>query len=166
MTDDTMPHATDTGREPWVSYPESEQYQLGLQAEKDAWNSIPVIAQQLFNATECIKMQGGGTPFDGVITDLWRELLRLAGEPLDEWSPAYMDRGSPRRADESRRRVRINDSTRLLVYRRDGYRCRNCGSAEDLQLDHIYPWSMGGTDELDNLQTLCGPCNQAKAAKV
>lgn len=60
----------------------------------------------------------------------------------------------------------INPETRAAIYERDGYRCRSCGASEPLQIDHIYPWSKGGTDEPSNLQTLCAPCNQSKGAKV
>lgn len=31
-----------------------------------------------------------------------------------------------------------------------------------MEVDHILPWSLGGTDTLDNLQPLCKPCNRAK----
>lgn len=31
-----------------------------------------------------------------------------------------------------------------------------------LEVDHVVPISKGGTNDLDNLQTLCEPCNQAK----
>lgn len=36
-----------------------------------------------------------------------------------------------------------------------------------LTVDHIYPWSLGGSStDMDNLQTACRPCNQSKGAKV
>lgn len=34
-----------------------------------------------------------------------------------------------------------------------------------LHADHIIPVSQGGTDEMDNLQTLCEKCNLAKSNK-
>lgn len=51
---------------------------------------------------------------------------------------------------------------RLAVFERDGHRCVSCGSTARLQCDHVIPWSMGGTTTLDNLQTLCHPCNSSK----
>ena len=64
------------------------------------------------------------------------------------------------------RRLPIPPEVRLAVYQRDGHRCAECGSADDLSLDHIVPWSLGGSDGPDNLQTLCRPCNSSKGARV
>lgn len=65
-----------------------------------------------------------------------------------------------------RSRAPIPDAIRAAVYERDGRRCVRCGSFEDLTLDHIHPHSRGGSDTLDNLQTLCQPCNSAKRDRV
>ena len=55
---------------------------------------------------------------------------------------------------------------RIKVLERDNYRCVYCGSEEQLQVDHIWPRKLGGGHDLDNLQTLCRPCNLRKAAKI
>lgn len=60
----------------------------------------------------------------------------------------------------------IPDYIRMRVYDRDGRQCVKCGSGEQLTLDHIHPWSLNGPDSEDNLQTLCGPCNNRKRARV
>jgi 5-methylcytosine-specific restriction endonuclease McrA len=60
----------------------------------------------------------------------------------------------------------IPSDVRWTVFRRDRYRCRFCGSHHDLTIDHIYPVSRGGTNELTNLQTLCRRCNSSKGASV
>lgn len=52
------------------------------------------------------------------------------------------------------------------VYRRDGGRCQECGATEDLQLDHIIPFSKGGATTVENLQLLCGKCNREKSNKI
>ena len=51
------------------------------------------------------------------------------------------------------------------VFKRDGYRCRECGASKDetsLEIDHIVPVARGGTNNIDNLQTLCRECNRMK----
>lgn len=65
-----------------------------------------------------------------------------------------------------RYRRRISDDLRFAVYERDGFACLHCGDVESLTLDHIYPYSRGGEDTLENLQTLCRPCNSRKGARV
>ncbi len=57
-------------------------------------------------------------------------------------------------------------AVRALVYERDGHRCRACGSTENLTIDHVTPRKHGGGNEEANLQTLCGPCNSRKGARV
>ena len=64
------------------------------------------------------------------------------------------------------RRAAIPDAIRTAVLDRDGHTCRRCGATEDLALDHIHPWSLGGPDTPDNLQVLCRPCNSRKGDQV
>ena len=62
-------------------------------------------------------------------------------------------------------RQSIPRKLRHLVFERDRYRCRECGATNkqtQLHVDHIKPVSKGGTNDLDNLQTLCEKCNMAK----
>lgn len=63
-------------------------------------------------------------------------------------------------------RTAIDPKVRAFVYERDGHKCLICEAADDLTLDHIWPWSRGGSDEPGNLRTLCRPCNSRKGAKV
>ncbi len=60
----------------------------------------------------------------------------------------------------------ISDSVRAAVIVRDGGRCRVCGSARNLEVDHIVPVSKGGGFEEVNLQTLCRRCNRRKWKKL
>ena len=54
---------------------------------------------------------------------------------------------------------------RVLVFRRDGYRCRACGLPGRLECDHVRPLHQGGDPwDLGNLQTLCRGCHVAKTA--
>lgn len=52
------------------------------------------------------------------------------------------------------------------VWKRDGGKCVYCGSTENLQLDHIIPFSKGGATTVENLQLLCQKCNLQKSNKI
>jgi len=60
----------------------------------------------------------------------------------------------------------VNVDTRLLVWQRDGGRCRSCGSHTDLHFDHVIPRSWGGSSMAENVQVLCRPCNLRKGASL
>lgn len=68
------------------------------------------------------------------------------------------------------RRKALSDRLRAEVFRRDGYRCVDCGStAKDgatLHVHHIIPVSKGGKNELSNLATNCDRCNLGKSDKI
>lgn len=63
------------------------------------------------------------------------------------------------RYDEEREEI----PNRILVLKRDRFRCKFCGSNYRLEVDHIIPWSAGGTDDMDNLRTLCHRCNTERS---
>jgi hypothetical protein len=69
----------------------------------------------------------------------------------------------PRQCSERRP---LSDVTRAAVMVRDGARCRRCGGARNLEIDHIVPVSKGGASEEFNLQTLCRRCNRRKWKKL
>jgi len=69
------------------------------------------------------------------------------------------------------------DHVRMAIFLRDNYTCQMCGQVcvrpgkggggvKDFKIlpacDHIIPKAEGGTDEPDNLQTLCGSCHAIK----
>ncbi|WP_107771018.1 HNH endonuclease [Nocardioides sediminis] len=67
-------------------------------------------------------------------------------------------------------RNRMTARLRFAVLNRDDSRCRGCGASAKihgavLHVDHIVPVSKGGKTVLENLQTLCEPCNLGKSNK-
>lgn len=66
----------------------------------------------------------------------------------------------------SLRKFSAND--KRTAYARCGGRCARCGKTgftyEEMQADHITPWSKGGHTTIDNLQMLCADCNRRKSA--
>jgi len=57
----------------------------------------------------------------------------------------------------------ISQTTKKVVYSRDGGICQCCGSYENLEYDHIIPYSCGGSSEVSNIQLLCLTCNRSKS---
>lgn len=53
------------------------------------------------------------------------------------------------------------------VHERDGWICIFCGRSEEdgiqLHADHIVPWTQGGEDTMENLQTMCNICHKSKS---
>ncbi len=58
---------------------------------------------------------------------------------------------------------------RIDVFKRDNYKCLICGTGKEktsLHIDHIIPISKRGTNNIENLQTLCAECNISKADRI
>ncbi|TBA24096.1 RecQ family ATP-dependent DNA helicase [Rhizobium ruizarguesonis] len=56
------------------------------------------------------------------------------------------------------------EDTRRLVLARDGYKCVSCSTkvrSREADVHHLLPRSMGGSNELSNLVTLCDGCHAA-----
>lgn len=69
--------------------------------------------------------------------------------------------------EEREGRIKLPKGMYDKVYRRDGYRCQMCGASKnngaELTIDHIIPLAAGGSNSINNLQTLCRSCNENKA---
>lgn len=70
----------------------------------------------------------------------------------------------PKRAKQDRKR--FPQEVRKLLYQQADGRCALCGKKiafDEMELDHIVPLSMGGADEVENLQICCSADNRYKA---
>ncbi|MDP3758461.1 MAG: HNH endonuclease [Candidatus Daviesbacteria bacterium] len=59
----------------------------------------------------------------------------------------------------------ISLKVRYAVLKRDEFKCVLCGSGANktqLRIDHKIPIVRDGTNNIENLQTLCSPCNHGK----
>lgn len=64
---------------------------------------------------------------------------------------------------------------RLLVIKRDNFKCQFCKGKQrmlkqlppnELDCHHIIPQALGGTDDLENLITICKNCHQKENKKL
>jgi hypothetical protein len=108
---------------------------------------------------------------DGIVIKFWCEncakvsILCIAqhkGQSLIKWTKIS---ASP----VNKKRKTIKPGLRFDVLKRDNYTCQACGAIAGngtiLEIDHIKPFSRGGSDEIDNLQVLCRDCNIGKGVK-
>ena len=69
-------------------------------------------------------------------------------------------------ANLSTRKRDISQGVKDKVWNRDGGKCTECGSNQDLEFDHIIPFSKGGANTYRNIQLLCEKCNRKKSDKI
>lgn len=61
---------------------------------------------------------------------------------------------------------RLDENIRKAVIMRDGYKCKECGKSNTvLEVHHIKPRRLNGSNTLDNLITLCRKCHQNTEGK-
>ena len=91
-------------------------------------------------------------------------------ETNNRYSVPSKSKNTPSKKSPIQKRSRsISLSVRLDVLTRDGYKCVYCGRSSqqiDLEIDHIIPYSKGGSNQIDNLQSLCFDCNRGKGARI
>ncbi len=90
------------------------------------------------------------------------ELLRLCKQKIDEFEAK---RGDAVWEHRKRGHRPISGSVRYEVLSRAKFKCELCGISADeknIEVDHIFPKSLGGKDDLSNYQALCYSCNAAK----
>lgn len=90
-----------------------------------------------------------------------------ASPPPEMVSPTVVIKREAKRKIQQRRNQASSftqrPEVRTFIFGRDKYRCVKCGSTKRLTIDHIIPVYSGGSDDFNNLQTLCNKCNAVKA---
>ena len=83
-------------------------------------------------------------------------------------------------AETRQKFISYNRGKKRAFHKGYWYKCAHCGKwcgrpgeeraviPDDckMEVDHIKPWSLGGSDEIWNLQPLCKPCNRKKSADI
>jgi RNA-directed DNA polymerase len=112
-----------------------------------------------------VKNEKGQVVYLYTLTDLHRHIYYARQHPhpyltapseasplSDTPFPTFWEgRTTPAKADWS--------ALRLTALERDHYRCVYCGSTDYLDVHHIRPRRQHGTDQMDNLVTLCRSCH-------
>ncbi|RLC88792.1 MAG: hypothetical protein DRJ03_01700 [Chloroflexi bacterium] len=96
---------------------------------------------------------------------MWKYGDGCGGYVLTEIAEAAMDAGLPIHPP-FKWPFRGQKHLARMVFERDKYRCQYCGTWKNLTVDHIVPVSKGGSDDVNNLQTLCNECNARKGARL
>ena len=85
-------------------------------------------------------------------------------EKAKEWRTANPERKAE---IENRRRSRVANGGVFVITDKEldalyASACANCGSKDNMTVDHVIPISRGGRHSIGNLQPLCGRCNTSK----
>ena len=84
--------------------------------------------------------------------------------------PAYFVSEPYTETESERNRSRhISNGTIIRVARRDNNTCQLCGKIlldRDIEIDHIIPYSRGGSSDESNLRVTCLECNRRKGKKI
>lgn len=84
--------------------------------------------------------------------------------------PAYFVSEPFTETSTGRNRSRnISHATIIRVARRDNNTCQVCGKIlldREIEIDHIIPYSRGGTSDENNLRVTCLECNRRKGKKI
>ena len=89
----------------------------------------------------------------------WRKGKMNGVPPLRSCGPAVVGQNGPERSASNMINANISNGTRRTVYSRDGWRCALCDSTKGLQIHHCVPRGKGGTNNVENLITLCADCH-------
>ena len=100
------------------------------------------------------------------------ELSELFEAMLDNYIESKRAKRTPARKNPDLRTRYISKATKEEVFQRDDHRCAyvapngtRCASRIALEVDHIHPFSKGGSRDIQNLRCLCSQHNRLMAEK-
>lgn len=120
------------------------------------------------------RLQELGSPHSGISHGPYKRRFRTWTAALHEFAAFANAAGAfPVKHEEyiAAKRNSRSPSLRLRfqILKRDDFRCQACGKSPSafpdlhLHVDHVVAWSHGEETTLENLRTLCEPCNLGKS---
>jgi hypothetical protein len=98
----------------------------------------------------------------------WKKALVKAYESVQETT--VESEQEPEKVSPTKKvRPPLSLRKRFFVMKRDDFGCVRCGASGlgiKLEVHHIIPFAKGGSDRLENLQTLCFACNRGQRDDV
>ena len=137
-------------------------------------NSVPYDNYFIKQMSIELTPRGSIDPFNAINISFKNEMVNFNYVPklvkfIDEldleisWFILWTDTKKVKKPNSRRL---ISGTTRQNVLMRDNYTCQICGATvkdgAKLEIDHIIPYSKGGTNDENNLQVLCQQCNREK----
>lgn len=89
-------------------------------------------------------------------------LLESQGAAPVEWCGGVSPKNDERRVC----REAVTAEMKRAVFHLDGNECVYCSATTLLEVDHLQPVTLGGTNDLDNLVTSCAKCNKKKGNRA
>lgn len=124
-----------------------EQRRIDIATEHHEWDRLLADLDRVAEFAVTRRMERYGDDRAGLLLLEWRNALeRHLGWSIDPIAG-------------------LSVVKRLAVFDRDGYECQHCGARRLLTVDHVTPRARGGTNAIENLQTLCQPCNSRKGTR-
>ena len=137
---------------------------FGLWESRNDW--LFLYRGRLFVVSDAVLETYRGTD-NRVTNDGWLAIWDLIRSLFDrQTANIHQSVDRARNSAASASRIGISDEVKIFVWNRDDGRCVRCGSNRELEYDHVIPLALGGSNTARNLQLLCAPCNQAKAAEI
>ncbi len=100
------------------------------------------------------------------LAEIFSEICDVALEKLDPASKQLASRSKSNPLLSTSKVTRyIPAKTKSEIWKKSNGVCSKCSSRYALEIDHVKPYSLGGTNDCKNLRLLCRSCNQRQAIK-
>lgn len=165
----------------WINNGDIKEYMSGHQPDKSAkplWEYFEGVINWVKKIFPTYRKEMKGVPFGLLYNEYWDN--EYDQEEIEgEVCKLMMDEDVTKKSgiysyiftgNEKFLSIRtFADSVKRTVYEKQGGRCVRCGGEnfglDEMEADHIEPWSRGGKTVLENCQMLCLQCNRTKSSK-